>query len=293
MKFERPIKLLVTHQNPDLDAIGACWLWMKFGGEWFEGAELYFVPAGEEVGEAVLAAKGLVREEVVHVDTGMGPFDHHQPDNQRRDSATLRVYEYLKVENQAVEADKALVRLVTFINDNDHFASCWWPEANSDRYNFMLEEILKGVKQERHFNDREVVEFGMICLDGVWGSLKSKLSAEVDLSLGEEFVSPWGKALAIDNKNDEVVKLAQKSGYFLVVRREAETGHIRIKGVPDKGIDLSLLYKQIIERDKTGTWYLHPSKTMLLNGSSRNPNHVATTLSLKTVVELIVSLKGD
>lgn len=281
------IKFIVTHQNPDLDAFGAIWLFLKFGGSDFNEAQFYFVPAGEEISGAVLTAKGLTREEVVHVDTGLGQFDHHQPGNKVRNSASLLVYEYLAQKDEAVAKDQALKRLVEFINDNDHFAACWWPEATADRYAFMLEELLRGVRQSRHFNDREVVEFGMICLDGVYTTLKIKVDAEEEIARGSAFESPWGKALAVTNNNDEVMKLAMKMGYLLVVRRSEETGFIRIKSVPDRGIDLTPVYEAIIKRDPVGTWYLHPSKAMLLNGSEHNPNHVVTALSLEAVVEIV------
>jgi hypothetical protein len=288
----RNIKLLITHQNPDLDAIGACWLLMKFETVHFGETQLYFVSAGDEIAEDVLAAKELGREEVVHVDTGLGPFDHHQQDNKRRDSASLRVYEYLITQKPDIKSDEALKRMVDFINDVDHFAGCYWPEATNDRYGFMLEEILKGLRGGRQFNDREMVEFGSMCLDGVYAAMTVKVRAETEIvKLGTEFKCPWGKALAIENKNDEVVKQAQKQGFMLVVRKDKESGHVRIKGVPEKGIDLTKLYQEITRVDKTGTWYLHPSKTMLLNGSSRNDKHVATPLKLKEVVEIIRSQK--
>lgn len=288
----KPIKLLVTHQNPDPDAVAACWLFIKYGGRNFEGAQLYFVPSGTEVSDEVLEAKGIRREETIHVDTGMGPFDHHQPGNQVRDSATLKVYEYLTLKQPDLKQDEGLRRVVQFINDNDHFAACWWPEADNDRYVFMLEDILKGLRQARGFNDRELTEFAMICLDAILSSMKQKVSAEKEMSEGREFESPWGKALAIENNNDEVIKLAQKRGYSLVVRKEADKGHLRIKAVPERGIDLTPVYEAIKSADQTGTWFFHPSKTMLINGSRHNSTHVASPLTLDEVVEIIKSIKN-
>lgn len=284
--------MVVTHQNPDLDAIGAEWLLYRYGGKKYEGMQKFFVPAGEQVSDQVLEAKGIERDEVVHVDTGLGDFDHHQQDNEARDSATLRVYERLTATNSDLASDEALRRVVMQINDSDHFAECFWPEPNHDRYQMMLDEVLKGLRSSKHFSDHELVEFGMICLDGVYASMKLKVGAEVDIkSFGQEFKTMWGKALAIENQNDEVIKLAQKMGYVVVVRKALDLGHVRIKAIPDSGVDLTELYQKIVDIDEEGTWYFHPSKTMLINGSRKNQNQVASPLSLEEVVEVVQSVK--
>ena len=287
----KKIKLIVTHMNPDQDAIGSSWLFRRFGGRDFEQASHYFVSAGHKIGADVLEAKELDPEEVVHVDTGMGVFDHHQPDNTKRDSATLRVYEYLIAKHKELADDQALSRLVDFINEVDHFAECYWPEANNDRYVFMLDGILQGLRSGRHFNDHEVLDFGMVCLDGIYNMLKIKISAEHDLdSMGYEFDTPWGKGLAIENQNDDVIEIAQKRGFQVVVRKDAERKHVRIKAAPEKGIDLTPIYRKIQEIDLEGTWFLHPSKQMLLNGSKKSGMHVASPLTLEQVVELFGSV---
>jgi len=289
--IQQPIKLVITHENPDPDAIGAIWLFLKFGGPDFDGAQFYFVAAGNTIGQDTLAAKELHPEEVVHVDTGLGPFDHHQQGNTAYDSATMRVYDYLKERFPDLKNDHALKRMVTFINGTDHFESCYWPEATHDRYMFMFEEILKGLRSGRQFNDRELVEFGMICLDGVYISMRMLNSAEEDVqNLGWEFESKWGRALAIENKNDEVIKLAQKQGFQLVIRKDEEQGHIRIKAVPEKNIDLTSLYEKIMEKDTKGTWYLHPAKTMLLNGTKKSREHSPSPLTLKEIVEIVKTI---
>jgi hypothetical protein len=282
------VKLLVTHENPDMDAIGAIWLFKRFGGRAFDGAEYYFVHAGDLIDAGTLAAKGVTEDQVVHVDTGMGEFDHHQPDNTLHDSATLRVYTSLSEQFSELKNDMALQRVVGFINETDHFASYYWPEPDKDRYIFMLEEILAGLRSSEHFSDREVVEFGMLCYDGVYTSMKIRLAAEKDLvEKGEEFVSHWGKALAITNKNDEVVKLAQKRGFVLVVRKDEVTGAIRIKTAPDPTISLKEIFAKIKKMDTEGTWYYHPSGHMLLNGSRKHVGQVPTKLMLAEVVELV------
>lgn len=289
--ISKPVKMLVTHINPDMDAITSVWLFERFGGTYFAGAEKYFVVAGSEVADDVLHAKEIDPDEVVHVDTGMGVFDHHQPGHTERDSATLLVWQYLTKKHAELQSDEALKRLVLFVNELDHFAECWWPEANNDRYTFMLDDVLKGLRSAKHFNDHELVDFGMICLDGVYNSFKIKVGAEKDIAeLGQEFETTWGKALAIENQNDEVMKIAQKMGYMVVVRKDAEQGHVRIKAVPDREIDLKEVYDKVKDFDEEGTWFYHPSGTMVINGSKKHSGQVPTPMSLEEIVEVLKSI---
>ena len=59
---------------------------------------------------------------------------------------------------------------------------------------------------------------------------------------------------------------------------------------PRKEFDLDPIYKEIIKKDRIGTWFLHISHNMLLNSSAKNPFFIATKLSLKEVIEIIKSI---
>ncbi len=81
-------KLIVTHMSPDLDAISSSWLIKRYLPEW-ESADHDFVPAGQTL-------NGMQPDSdpnVIHVDTGLGRFDHHQLSE--KSSATKRVFDYL------------------------------------------------------------------------------------------------------------------------------------------------------------------------------------------------------
>ena len=88
-------------------------------------------------------------------------------------------------------------------------------------------------------------------------------------------------------QNEAAVKFALKKGFVIVARRDPENHTIRIKTQPDPQFDLTNLYKKIIKIDPKATWFLHASKNMLLNGSSKNMKHTATPLSLQTIIELL------
>jgi len=121
--------LIVTHLNPDLDAITSVWLLKRFGGSEFGNAEVKYIPAGTTYKNQPVDKD----EGVVHVDTGFGRFDHHGR-NQKTCAATL-VLEYLRSEFPSVKKDLALSRLVKVVEDIDfEAADLYYPEAEDDRY---------------------------------------------------------------------------------------------------------------------------------------------------------------
>src|SRR5476649_632961 len=79
------MKIIVTHMSPDWDAITSVWLIKKYLSGW-QDAEVTFVPAGQRVdskGSQLKPREGdaietIGDDQVIHVDTGLGPLDHHQ-----------------------------------------------------------------------------------------------------------------------------------------------------------------------------------------------------------------------
>jgi len=277
------MNILVTHQSVDIDAITACWLIKRFLPGW-EEAELTFVPAGSTLDNIPPDEK----PSVIHVDTGLGRFDHHQTNEYT--SATKRVFDHLVKEGHLQsKLQTPLHKLVTIVNESDHFGEVYYPEAASDRYDFLLSQIIEGLKAPLH-DDKKITEVGCILLDAVLQILKNKVRAEEAIKAGFVFHSHWGKSLALESKNEEAIKLALKSGFKLVVKKDPDRGNARIKTLPDKALDLTPLHKEIKKHDKKGTWFLHVSKNMLLNSSSKNPHFVPTSLSLQKLIEIIKKL---
>ena len=281
-----PQKLLVTHQNPDLDAIGSIWLWKRFDIEHFEDALVYFVPAGSRIDVTQVKKLYIHEDDVVHVDTGGGPFDHHD-DPGAQGSATLLVYNFLRQKYHELNGNKVLEKMVQFINGTDHFEAYFWPEPNHFRYNFMLEQILNGYKLGGQGQDRELLEFGLVCLDSVYSISHINEEAEREITDGVEFESKFGKSIGLLTSNDAAIKIAQKMGYQLVIRKDPDLGNIRIKAAPLEEIDLTPIWNMIRSRDTTGSWYFHPGKHMLLNGSKKNLGQKASPLTLEEVIDLI------
>lgn len=280
-------KVIVTHTHPDPDAAASVWLLKRFLKGW-EKAEIEFVPAGGKRQEQP-------GEEIIHVDTGLGEFDHHQTNEDT--CATKLVFEYLKNHQDQVSdlknfKEEVLERLVNVINDDDHFRQVYYPDPSADYFDFLFAEILEGlnlVYNNIGSGDVLVVDHALASLDAIYQVLRNKVKAEKEIEEAKknEVATKWGRAIGFETGNDTVLSLAQRLGYSLVVRKDPKKGYVRIKALPDKEIDLSNVYNKLVEKDPEATWYLHPSKTMLLNGTTRNPNMKPTKLSLEEIMEVI------
>ncbi|PWU23845.1 hypothetical protein C5B42_01635 [Candidatus Cerribacteria bacterium 'Amazon FNV 2010 28 9'] len=289
------MKLLVTHHSPDLDAIGSCWMLKRFDAETYADAKIDFVNPGETIDLRTAADLGFAREDITHVDTGLGPFDHHQPERGlQRVCATTLAYDYVCTLHPELAKDEALFFLADYVNTIDHFEEVFWDKADDMKYQLLLQNLIEGVRLSGASDDLAQLNFGFTCLDSAYAVLTQQVEAYHELEQkGRPFKSPWGKALAIESKNDETIKLAQKQGFIVVVRKNAEHGNVRIKAIPGKQIDLTPLYEQIKREDTIGTWYFHPSKTMLLNGSSKSKVDVPSPLSLDRIVDMIKDLNKE
>lgn len=278
------VKTIVTHMNPDLDAICGVWLFKKFDNS-FKDAELEFVPAGETYNNQKVDSD----ESVVHIDTGLGRFDHHQLEGST--CASELVFNYLKSKYRDLEKDKALLQLIKVVCQIDHFQEALWPEATDSRYAFLLSELLDGLKIGGKVDDAGLIEFGIKCLDGVYAKLRLINKAETELAEGLEFKTKWGQAIGCLTSTNEVLKLGQKKGFVLVVQKDPLTEHLRIKARPDSQVDLTGVKEKLSQLDPQATWFLHISKKMLLNGTTKSDKMKPSSLSIKKVVEVIKSEK--
>ena len=73
-----------------------------------------------------------------------------------------------------------------------------------------------------------------------------------------------------------------------MVQKDTKTEHVRIKARPDSKVDLTEVKDKLAKLDPEATWFLHISKRMLLNGSTKNPAMRPSKLSLKKVIEVCV-----
>jgi len=274
------MKTIVTHLAPDLDAIVSVWLVKNFFPGW-KNAQIKFIPAGKAYENQPVDSN----PEIIHVDTGLGKFDHHQ--FSERTSAVKIIFKDIE-QNSFVDNFKleVLRPIVKFCDDIDNFQEVFYPNAADDFYDFSLHQIVDGIRYTEK-NDQVIVEKVSAILDAIFNVFSSKIKAKADIKKGFVFQSKYGKSIMVLTTNGEALKLAQKMGYILVVKKDLKKGFVSIKTIPGKQNDLTPVYEEIIKIDKKENWFLHISKNMLLNGSTKNPYFTPTSLSPEKLIAII------
>ena len=282
-------KLIVTHHAPDVDAIGSVWLLKRFAAETYADANVSFVNPGEEISETAANILGFKINQVTHVDTGLGEFDHHQPERAHQSiSAISLVFDYLCQNKPELKTDRALRSIIEYAVEIDHFGEIYWSDPANVRYNFMIHELIRGAEYTDPHNDESQLHFGFTCFDNLYAVLKQyHKAAEILAQKAQIFSVGKHDYLAVETRNDDTIKLALKQGYELVVRKDPERGHIRIKARPDSKLELEPLYQEIIKADQKGTWFYHNSGKMLLNGSEKHRNQTPSPLTIQQIINLI------
>ncbi len=340
------MKIIVTHSSPDMDAITSVWLIRKYLPGW-ENSIVKFVPAGERLnnsGAEVAHENSLVRnakpqssssqsltplvrtgenfvgsprpieivgyDEIIHVDTGLGPLDHHQTADDNVCGASLTFDFVKRIQNSEFRVQssekwkdrmEAISRMVKVVVDIDHFKEVFHKDPLADYHEFDLAGILDGLKLQFPGQDEYYVVEISKCLDAVLHGFENRIWAEKEIAEnGQKFETRFGKGMGFETINDSVIKLAQKMGYVIVVRKDPRKGYVRIKALPalrslrqlsraakEVDIDLTLAYEKLRKMDPEATWFLHVGKKMLLNGSVKNPKMRPTKLSLDQIIKVL------
>ncbi len=299
------MKIVVTHTSPDMDAVASVWLIKKFLPGW-DNPIVKFVPAGERIDSGkwqneneLSPIERIEDDEVIHVDTGWGPLDHHQTASDKVCGASL-TWNYVQAKNEELrtrnsEKTKAKIeaidRMIKVITDIDHFKEVFRKDPVADYHEFDLASILDGLKLQFPNQDDYYVEFISKSLDEVLHEFENRNWAEKEIAEnGKKFSTKVGLGIGFETINDSVIKLAQKMGYVIVLRKDPRKGYVRIKAVPTLGkinIDLTPVYEKLKKLDPDATWYLHISKKMLLNGSVKNPKMRASKLKIEEIIKVL------
>jgi hypothetical protein len=288
------MKTIITHLNPDLDAMTSVWLILRFLPGW-ENAEVKFVPAGLKSQRKSTTCDQRLNSEELWVDTGFGELDHHQTD--KKTCAAVLVWEYIKTSDGYEVRNKidkiksqAVDRLVDVVLRIDHNAEdIVIPNSQDDFYTFLFNErqIIRGIRALYKGQSSKHLEIGLTILDAALEVLKAKIEAEKIIKNGIKFETKWGKAVATETSNEMFMHLAQEKGFKVVVSKDPKKGHIRIHALPQKGINFTEAYNKFKKMDPDATWYLHSSRALLLNGSSANPDMRPTKLKLEEIIQVL------
>lgn len=280
-------KTIVTHLHPDLDAIMSAWLLVRFDQSRYGDARLIFLPAGETYkGELVDSDN-----DVTHVDTGRGVFDHHQP-GVKDTCASKLVFEHLVNSGLIEEDDEPLKAMVDFALEIDHFRDLYWPENDHPRYAFMLHEVIPALHSLQVHDDEAVTRMGFVYLDAVYQKLKEREKGKEIIEESQEFESAWGKGIAITGEVDDLAKLAQRMGYQIVVIYNPKKKYMKVKTAPRTAFPLKPLYDKIVEIDGSEMWFYHNSGHIMLTGSDKGAPKAPTSLTIEKMLEVIESIKG-
>jgi hypothetical protein len=277
-------KKIVTHNNPDLDACLSAWLLKRFLPDW-ENAEIVFCQP-----QSTIDGKPVDSDpDILYVDVGEGKLDHHQHID--RTSAGALVYAFLDKALKEMGQDfkeldrKALDEIIKVSTSIDNAQDLLWEESDKPRNYFYLHVLIAGVRGMGK-TDKETIDFSFLALDSLFHEMKKAISAREELEKGIEFESAWGKSIAVETGNDNVLWEGEKKGYSVVVRKDNKDGNVRIYARFDRGVDLTSVYKKIKEIDKNADWYFHSSKVLLLNGSEMKEMR-PTSLSLEEIINLL------
>ena len=223
------MKVIVTHMSPDWDAITSVWLIKKYLAGW-QHAEVRFVPAGQRLknsefriqnSELENPVEKIGEDEVIHVDTGLGPLDHHQTSDTNVSAASL-TWDFVRThiadagEGFTPEHAEAISRVVQFVVETDHFKEVFWKDPVADHHEFTLLGLLDGYKLIEPNKDEDYIGFGSLCLSAMVAQFENRIWAEKEIEeKGVKFTTRFGPGIGFETLNDTVLKLAQKWAILL------------------------------------------------------------------------------
>ncbi len=274
------MKRIVAHHSPDIDAIGAIWLIHRHLPHW-KSASVELVSAGRTLFDMPPDSD----PDIIHVDTGLGRFDHH--DTSDFTSATRLVFDFLVDEGHIKEQEHdALERIVDVITRYDHFQEAQLDGADDDMHIFSLTYIIFGLRTNAT-KALELIQLGEDSLDGILQYMKSKVHAEHIIEKGFTTQSQWGRTLVLETDNDRAMKVAFIKGYDMVIRYSPSYKNVAFKLHPRNPKTLKKLHTYFVKNDAGAQWFYHASGRVLLNASTRDTKELVTKFSLKELLGLI------
>ncbi len=276
------MKIIVTHQSPDLDALASVWLVRRFRRGWRE-AKIEFVASGTTLDKQLPD----VDSNIMHVDTGFGLFDHHQ--NSDFTCATKKIFEFLCKKKYIKDTELApLERIVAVVNRYDHFKEVFRSDAHDDMNDFSLAYIIMGLRANPDLSQK-LVELTEISLDGIFHYMKNKVNAEKVIKKAHKIETYWGRTLVMETDNDFAMKLAFCHDYDMAIRYSPHYRNVSIKVHPRSTKKLKKLHEKIIKGDPEAQWFYHASGRMLLNASTSATKYLTTRYTLQELVKIIKS----
>ncbi len=307
MSDDSPVRAIVTHPAPDLDALVSVYLLRRLGGDHFVGTDscpLRFASPLEVEGaggpEALEAAGELV------VDLGGGRFDNHpRPDREGSGDLDASAAE-LVAEHLGVRQQPELDKLLSFCARQDLKGQSLLSRDPVD-HAMAIPAIIDGLN--RMFPDDGGAVYRAIepVLDAIVTTERAWVDAVADAERGLREEVGGVQVLAMESASSAAARAGRYCGADVLVvrylpqghvaftiRRDGPVGAMTLDGLADRVRRAELAARGEVtpralrEVGMHGGWFLHQSRKILNKGSPKAPDVPTTVLTLSDLHRLAI-----
>ncbi len=257
------------------DVVGA-WLLCRLGG--FAGAQFEFV----SVKKTVLNPDA--DPSLVYIGVGLSRFDEHT--GKVGETATTLVWDSIKNSLALSEIKRhALERLVDWTKKEDLGML-----KDAPLRDFSVSAIFAGASSLfKSLSPQEYIHSTFFILDCLLTYYENEVMLEIDWQNRIEFLTKWGKGVALVTKAKGFDAYAYTKGFILSLAIDAADGHRSIKARADSNVDLSEVYRKLLALEPGRDWFLHHSKRMLLCAGANEQREKKHYLNPKELIELLIN----
>jgi len=305
LTVDRPVRAIVTHPTPDLDALLCVYLLRRYGGAQITGVldcPLRFMSPNEV--EEAGGAEALEEEGYLLVDLGGGRFDNHPRPGSEGDldaSAAELVAEHL-----GIRGEGELSKILEFCARQDLKGESLRSRDPVD-HAVAMPAIIEGLNQ-LHPTDSEAVYTAIEpVLDAIVATERGWYDALRDADKALRAEVQGTTVLAMESASKAAARAGRFAGADLLVVRYLPHGHVaftaRRQG-PLRTMTLEGLANRVRRAEAEiagqpprgdlhavgmhGGWFLHQSRRILNKGSPKAPDVPITRLDLSQLHALAV-----
>ena len=306
---------IILPTRPQADTIVAIFLLQKFGKEKFPGVEHATVATKDAISPDE-TFDSLVQKNILAIDVGGGPFDHHGKDY----CASELVAQYL-----GVEKNPALTQLLQYTRRDDREGKGTLSKDPIDRA-FGLSGLISALRKLHPTEPQKVVEAVLPLLEAQYHSANEhhvELPREVEEKKTrneyEEMTATTtqGKKLKIScvisdkpamptflrstrgPRADVVIQKAEKTNHLCILTRQElkldlskAAALIRLREAGLRGVELSNDNDYLGKTgriDEVSYWYYDPATNSLLNGGPHNTSVEESQISWDELKKIVVA----
>ena len=304
---EDPIRAIVTHPFPDLDALLCIYLLRRYGGQVFPGVEdceLRFM-SPQSVEDAG-GPEALERQGLLVVDLGGGRFDNH-PRRDRPGSGHLQsAAAELLAEHLDVRNLPELRKVLAFGSRQDLKGQSIRSRDPID-HAVALPAIINGLNQlhpgqgELVYRDAEPVLDAIVCVERAWFQALDDADEAIRTEVGDTTVltmestsSAAARAGRYNGADLLLVRYLPEGFMACTMRREGCLKNMRLDGLARRFRQAEVDARGVAldggggDVGMVGGWFLHQSFRILNKGSHKAPDVEPTVIDKAALHELAV-----